>query len=93
MCFNCTGKRSFSKPKWIKNEIRSSSLNQCLTHLSVMSIESKLLRKLNFDKLFHEVSYKKYRYVRYKLCECPTWPCIVVYITGFFHSTASSKSY
>ena len=34
---------------------------QRLNHFSLMSIESELLRKQNFDKLMHEIACKKAR--------------------------------
>jgi len=61
MCSNCSGGRSFSKLKQIKNELRSSMSQQRLNHLLLMSIESELLRKQNFDKLILEFACEKAR--------------------------------
>jgi len=72
MCSNCSGEMSFSKLKRIKNEFRSSPSQQCLNHLSLMSIESQLLRKQNFDKLIHKFACKRARQVLL-YSECLTW--------------------
>ena len=61
MCSNCSGGRSFSKLKRVKNALRSTVSQQRLNHLSLMSIESELLRKQNFYKLIHEFACKKAR--------------------------------
>ena len=74
MCSNCSGERSFSKLKWIKNELRSSLSQQRLNHLSLMSIESELSWKQNLDKLMHEFAYKKARKILLSF-ECLTWWC------------------
>jgi len=42
MCSSSSGKRSFSKLKWIKNELRSSTSQRRLNHLSLMSTENEL---------------------------------------------------
>ena len=59
MCSNSSGERSFSKLKQIKNELRSSVSQRRLNHLSLMSIESELLRKQNCCNLVQEIACKK----------------------------------
>ena len=49
MVSNCTGERSFSKLKPIKNELRSTMLQERLNCLSIMSIESNVLLNIDFD--------------------------------------------
>ena len=67
MCSNRNGGRSFLKLKRIKNELRSSMPQQRLNHLSLMSIESELLRKQNFYELIHEFAWKKHATYYYSL--------------------------
>jgi len=72
ICSNCSGEMSFSKLKRMKNEFRSSTSQQRLNHSSLMSIESQLLRKQNFDKLIHKFACKRARQVLL-YSECLTW--------------------
>ena len=44
----CSGERSFSKLKRIKNELRNRIEQDRLNSLSIMSIESDVLRQLDF---------------------------------------------
>ncbi|XP_065645337.1 zinc finger MYM-type protein 1-like [Hydra vulgaris] len=61
MVSNCTGERSFSKLKLIKNELRSTMLQERLNCLSLMSIESDVLLTNDFDDIIKEFSRKKSR--------------------------------
>ncbi|XP_065650374.1 zinc finger MYM-type protein 1-like [Hydra vulgaris] len=61
MVSNCTGERSFSKVKLIKNELRSTMLQERLNCLSLMSIESDVLLTIDFDDIIEEFSRKKSR--------------------------------
>jgi hypothetical protein len=51
MISNCTAERSFSKMKLIKNRLRTSTCSERLSHLALMSIESDILREINFEDL------------------------------------------
>lgn len=61
MVANCTGERSFSKLKLIKNELRSCILQERLNCLSVMSIESDVLESLDFTDIVSEFADSKAR--------------------------------
>jgi Domain of unknown function (DUF4371)/hAT family C-terminal dimerisation region len=58
---NCTGERSFSKLKIIKNHLRSTILQSRLTALSLMSIESELLEELDFSDIVQTFAATKSR--------------------------------
>ncbi|KAK0156467.1 Zinc finger MYM-type protein 1 [Merluccius polli] len=58
---NCEGERTFSKLKQIKNELRTTMVQKRLTSLSLMAIESDLVRELDFDDLISEFAMKKSR--------------------------------
>ena len=58
MISNCTGEQSFSKLKLIKNELRSTMLQERLNCLSIMSIVSDVLLNINFDDIINEFSRK-----------------------------------
>jgi len=58
---NCEAERSFSVLKRIKNAYRSTMLEKRLNSLSLIAIETKLLRSLNFDDLIKEFSEEKSR--------------------------------
>ena len=67
MVSNSSGERTFSKLKLIKNELRSTMSQQRLTFLSLMNIESDILRKLNPDDvlmIFPEIKLEKYLFER-----------------------------
>ena len=63
MISNYTAERSFSKMKLIKNRLRTSTGNERLSHLALMSIESDVLREINFDDLITNFSKMKARKV------------------------------
>ena len=61
MISNCTGERSFSKLKRIKNEARANMRQDRLSILSLMSIESNIVRELSFYDVIIEFANKKAR--------------------------------
>ena len=58
---NCSGERSFSLLKRVKNVLRSTMSQDRLTALSLLSIESEILRSLNFEDIIHEFATAKAR--------------------------------
>jgi len=58
---NCTGERSFSVLKRVKNYMRSSMKDDRLNALSHLSIESDLLRTLNLDEIINDFATSKSR--------------------------------
>ena len=63
MVTNCSGERSFSKLKYIKNRLRTTTTNERVTHLSLMSIEYDILRETDFDDLITDFAQRKGRKV------------------------------
>ena len=63
----CGGEHSFSKLKGIKNELRSTRSQNRFIHLTLMSIEHELLRKLNIAEIVNKFAHAKSR-VPYELC-------------------------
>ena len=61
MVSNCSGERSFSKLKRIKNELRNRIGQDRLNSLSIMSIESDVLRQLDFSQIIMDFSHLKSR--------------------------------
>lgn len=60
---NCEGERSFSKLARIKNELRARMCQPRLNALSLMAIESKLVRQLDFDDVVDDFARRKSRKV------------------------------
>ncbi len=58
---NASGERSFSKLSLVKNSIRSSMLQDRLNHLTLMSLESDILRSLDFSDIIKDFSFRKSR--------------------------------
>ena len=58
---NCSGERSFSKLKRIKNEVCSCVGQQLLSLLSLMSIENDIVQRLSFTDIINEFATKKVR--------------------------------
>ena len=48
---NCTGERSFSHLKRVKNALRSTMVPVRLSTLTILSIESEHVRQIDFSKL------------------------------------------
>ena len=63
MVSNCSGERTFSKLKRIKNEVRSTMGETRLNFLSIMSIESDILRDLDFSSIIETFACQKPRKV------------------------------
>lgn len=63
MVTNCSGERSFSKLKRIKNELRSTMLQERLNSLSLMSIECELLENIDFEDVINDFAQLKSRRV------------------------------
>lgn len=63
MVSNCSGERSFSALKRVKNELRSSMGQERLNALSLLCIENGLLNELNLDSTIEEFASKKARKV------------------------------
>ena len=63
MVTNCSGERSFSKLKYIKNRLRTTMTNERVTHLSLMSIAYDILRETDFDDLITDFAQRKCRKV------------------------------
>ncbi|CAM1321433.1 Uncharacterised protein r2_g2982 [Pycnogonum litorale] len=53
MITNCSGERSFSVLKRVKNYLRSTMSDTRLSALSLLSIESDVVRGLNVDDIIH----------------------------------------
>ena len=60
---NCSGERSFSRLKHIKNETRTMMGQERLSSLSILYIERDKLRKLKFEDIIKTFSYQKARNV------------------------------
>lgn len=63
MVSNASGERSFSRLKHIKNHLRTSMHQNRLVWLSRMSIESDIMRTINFDDIIDEFALRKSRKV------------------------------
>ena len=62
MVCNCSGERTFSQLKRIKNELRSTIGQNRLNCLSLMSIECDVVRKMNFTSIVQEFAHKRSRF-------------------------------
>ena len=58
---NCTGERSFSKLKRIKNELRNRTSQDRLNMLSLLSIEHELLQSVSFTDVINDFAMSKAR--------------------------------
>ena len=58
---NCSGERSFSRLKSIKNELRSTMSQKRLSALSILCIESGKLKQINFDEFLYDFALTKAR--------------------------------
>ena len=61
MVTNCSGERSFSRLKSIKNKLRSTMSQERLSALSILCIKSDKLKQINFDELLHDFALTKAR--------------------------------
>ena len=55
----CSGERSFSKLALIRNDLRSTMRHDRLSALCLLSIESELLRNMNFEEVVQEFADAK----------------------------------
>lgn len=58
---NCTGERSFSHMKRIKNYLRSTMLQERLSALAILNIENELVKKIDFEQLVEAFATAKSR--------------------------------
>ena len=63
MISNCSGERSFSKLKLIKNRLRTSLGQEKLNQLSIMNIEYDVMREIDFEHIVADFSKRKARKV------------------------------
>ena len=63
MVSNCSGERSFSKLKLIQNRLRTTMKQSRLVNLTIMSIESDILRELDFANVIDTFASLKARKV------------------------------
>ena len=61
MISNCSGERSFSKLKIIKNRLRSTTEHCRLSDLALMSIEFDILRQISFENIIKDFASRKSR--------------------------------
>jgi hypothetical protein len=61
MVTNCSGERSFSTLKRVKNYLRSTMGQHRLSDLSLLAIEHEILNTLNFDNIIQQFSVLKSR--------------------------------
>lgn len=61
MLANCTGERSFSRLKLVKNQLRSTMGQQRLNWLSLMCMENDILKTIDFNPIINEFAAKKSR--------------------------------
>ena len=61
MVTNCSGERSFSVLKRVKNYLRSTMSQTRLSALSLLSIESEILRSLNYNDIINNFATTKAR--------------------------------
>ena len=59
MITNCSAERSFSKLKLLKNRLRTSTSQERLIYLTLMSINHDILRELSFDDIIEDFAFKK----------------------------------
>ena len=63
MVTNCSAERSFSKLKLIENPLRTSMTQGRLVNLAIMSIESDILREIDFTAIISDFAVAKSRKV------------------------------
>lgn len=56
---NCTGELSFSKMKLIKNYLRNTMRQDCLSSLTLLSTEHEKLRELDFTDVIKQFASQK----------------------------------
>ena len=65
MVTNCSAERSFSKLKLIESRLRTSMTQDRLVNLAITSIESHILREIDFAVIINEFAVAKSRKVSY----------------------------
>ena len=69
MISNCSGERSFSKLKLIKNQLQSSMTQKRLNNFTRLSVEHDLLRNIGLSSLINDFAIQKSRkHIVYKAC-------------------------
>ena len=63
MVSNCTGERSFSKLKLIKNSKRTTTNQVRLNCLTIMALDSDVLRKIDIEGIIQRFAVKAARKV------------------------------
>ena len=63
MISNCSGERSFSKLKLIKNRLQTSLGQEKLNQLTIMNIEYDVMREIDFEHIVADFSKRKARKV------------------------------
>ena len=58
---NCEGERSFSQLKRVKNELRTTMGQKRLSALSLMAIESELVKQMDYEDLLNDFASRKVR--------------------------------
>lgn len=58
---NCTGERSFSTLRRIKNYLRSTITNERLSSLALLTIESQLMQEISYEDVINSFAKKKSR--------------------------------
>ena len=58
MVSNCSGERSFSKLKLLKIHLRSCMTQERLNSLSLLNIETNVLRSIDMSSLFNDLRLK-----------------------------------
>jgi hypothetical protein len=61
MLTNASGERSFSKLKFIKDELRNHMAQPHLNNLSLMCIENFILGNIDFNDIIHDSATSKCR--------------------------------
>ena len=61
MVSNCSGERSFSKLKLIKNHLRSEMGQSRLVYLSILATEPDVLKNINVDIVIKQFANEKAR--------------------------------
>ncbi|ELU09940.1 hypothetical protein CAPTEDRAFT_144365, partial [Capitella teleta] len=64
---NCSGERSFSTLKRVKNELRSTMGHQRLNNLSLMAIEHEVMAGICSDDFIRDFAGRKARKVELKI--------------------------
>ena len=73
---NCSGERSFSALKRIKNYLRYTLKDEKLNHLALMHVESSGLWKLNFNNVLDQFVDRLTR----KIFQVARYICMPIYV-------------